>query len=337
MRVARDVQSRWFSDGRIPMRTRLIHGYRRSFLVSGDGPPLLLIHGIGDSSEAWREVIPMLARNHLVIAPDLLGHGTSDKPRADYSVAAYANGMRDLLTVLGIDRVTLVGHSLGGGVALQFAYQYPARVDRLVLVSSGGAGRSVTPFLRAASIPGSHLALAGLRAPFAGAAVRAAFEVLRRLDTGIGIDAVDAMRVISALPDRTARAAFVRTLRSAVDWKGQVVTMLDRAYLARTMPTMIVWGAKDSVLPVGHARRVHNAMPGSRLEIFANAAHFPFRTDPRRFVDLIEEFCESTPPHQYELDEWRQVLRAGYAETIAPDYAHTIRGELRHESERSAT
>jgi pimeloyl-ACP methyl ester carboxylesterase len=337
VRVAKDVRSRWFNDGRIPMRTRLIHGYRRSFLVAGEGPPLLLIHGVGDSSQAWRDVIPMLAENHLVIAPDLLGHGASDKPRADYSISAYANGMRDLLTVLGIDKVTLVGHSFGGGVAMQFAYQYPARVDRLVLVSSGGAGRSVSPFLRAASLPGAHLALAGLRAPLARGAVGAGIDVLRRLDTGLGIDAIDAMRVINALPDRTARSAFVRTLRSAVDWRGQVVTMLDRAYLARNMPTLVVWGAKDSILPVGHARRVHAAMPGSKLEIFANAAHFPFRTDPQRFVDLLEDFCTQTAPSSYDLDDWRAVLRAGYADPLEPVYSSYLRGELRHESERSAT
>ena len=101
--------------------------------------------------------MPTLARKHLVIAPDLLGHGDSDKPRADYSVAAYANGMRDLLSTLDIDRVTLVGHSLGGGVAMQFAYQFPERTDRMVLVSSGGAGRGVSPVLRAAALPGAHL------------------------------------------------------------------------------------------------------------------------------------------------------------------------------------
>ena len=124
---------------------------------SGPGqrdPALLLIHGIGDSSDTWRPVLQALARTHTVIAPDLLGHGRSEKPRADYSVAAYANGMRDLLSVLEIDRVTVVGHSLGGGVAAQFAYQFPDRCERLVLVDSGGVGRSVSPLLRLATCAG---------------------------------------------------------------------------------------------------------------------------------------------------------------------------------------
>lgn len=98
----------------VPLRHRVIHGYRRAYRMAGSGPAILLIHGIGDSSATWADLIPELARNHTVIAPDLLGHGASDKPRADYSVAAYANGIRDLLGVLGIERATLVGHSLGG-------------------------------------------------------------------------------------------------------------------------------------------------------------------------------------------------------------------------------
>src|SRR5689334_18884371 len=152
---------------------RTIHGYRRAFRAAGSGPAILLIHGIGDNSTTWSSVQSTLAQRFTVIAPDLLGHGLSDKPRADYSVAAYANGMRDLLTVLGIERATLVGHSLGGGVAMQFAYQFPERTERLVLVASGGAGHGVSPLLRACTLPGANLGLAALRLPGAGVAVRA--------------------------------------------------------------------------------------------------------------------------------------------------------------------
>src|SRR3954467_15957697 len=187
--------------------SHVIHGYRRVFRIAGSGPPLLLIHGIGDSSATWRQALPMLARKHLVIAPDLLGHGRSAKPRADYSVAAYANGMRDLLGVLGIERVTLVGHSLGGGVAMQFAYQFPERTERLILVASGGAGRGVSPLLRAATLPGAQLGMSTLRLPFARHAVGLGAELLRRADLGVGLDAVDLRRVVDGLPDRTARSA----------------------------------------------------------------------------------------------------------------------------------
>ena len=141
------------------MKFKTIHGYQRAYRIAGKGPALLLLHGIGDSSEGWVPLMSALARRYTVIAPDLLGHGQSAKPRADYSVAAYANGMRDLTEVLGIDRFTVVGHSLGGGVAAQLAYQYPERVERMVLVASGGVARDVSPVLRLASAPLAELTL----------------------------------------------------------------------------------------------------------------------------------------------------------------------------------
>jgi pimeloyl-ACP methyl ester carboxylesterase len=289
---------------------RVVHGYRRAFRVAGSGPAVVLVHGIGDSSATWQPVLPALAERHLVIAPDLLGHGDSDKPRADYSVAAYANGIRDLLGVLGVERATLVGHSLGGGVAMQFAYQFPERTERLVLVGSGGAGPDVNPVLRAMTLPGAALALTLLRLPGARLQVGAVVAALRALDTGLGQDAPDLLRIVDALPDGTSRAAFVRTLRAVVDWRGQVVTMLDRCYLTRGMPTMLVWGGRDAIVPVHHAHRAHDAMPGSRLEIFDDAGHFPFHTDPQRFVALLEDFLTRTHPARWSAEQWRELLRA---------------------------
>ncbi|MFC7659129.1 alpha/beta fold hydrolase [Pseudonocardia benzenivorans] len=270
----------------------------------------MLVHGIGDSSRTWAPVLPALARRHLVIAPDLLGHGESDKPRADYSVAAYANGIRDLLGVLGIARATLVGHSLGGGVAMQFAYQFPERTERLVLVGSGGAGPDVTPVLRAMTLPGAATLLGALRLPTMRLQAEAVVAALRLLGTDIGLDAPDLLRVVDALPDATSRAAFIRTLRAVVDWRGQVVTMLDRCYLTRGMPVLLVWGARDAIVPVEHGRRAHEAMPGSRLEIFETSGHFPFHTDPARFVALVDEFVAGTAPASWSPEQWRQLLRA---------------------------
>ena len=324
-------------DPVVRIESRVVHGYQRVFRTAGSGPPLLLIHGIGDSSATWRTVMPALARHHLVIAPDLLGHGSSAKPRADYSVAAYANGMRDLLGVLDIDRVTLVGHSLGGGVAMQFAYQFPERTERMVLVSSGGAGKHVSPLLRAASLPGAQALLASLRLPGARLAVHGAVALLGRLNAGMRIDAPDLTRVVESLPDATSRAAFIRTLRAVVDWRGQVVTMLDRAYLVRALPTLLIWGALDTVVPVGHAYQAHAAMPGSRLSIFDEAGHFPFHTDPVRFVDEVENFLTATEPSQWGVDDWRDLLRAGRPAAVRGTESRGYQDELRAASERSAT
>jgi pimeloyl-ACP methyl ester carboxylesterase len=292
------------------LRFRVVHGYRRAFRIVGSGPPLVLIHGIGDSSATWAPVIGELAKRHLVIAPDLLGHGSSDKPRADYSVAAYANGVRDLLGVLGVDRATLVGHSLGGGVAMQFAYQFPERTERLVLVGSGGAGPDVTPVLRAMTLPGAAMALHLLRLPGARLQVGAVVAALGVLGSGLGRDGQDLLRMVDALPDHTARAAFIRTLRAVVDWRGQVVTMLDRCYLTRGMPTLLVWGGRDAIVPVAHAHRAYAAMPGSRLEVFDEAGHFPFHTDPHRFVAVVEDFLATTRPATWSAEQWRRLLRA---------------------------
>jgi len=294
----------------VRLRYRTVHGHRRAFRMAGNGPAVLLIHGIGDSSETWAPVIPGLARHFRVIAPDLLGHGHSDKPRGDYSIGGYANGMRDLLSVLGVDRVTLIGHSLGGGVAMQFAYQYPERTDRLVLVSTGGVGRQVTPLLRAASLPGADLVLACFNLPTVRQQIGMLVKVLQLLHTRLGMDAPDLLRVVDALPDATSRSAFVSTLRAVVDWRGQIGTMLDRCYLTRGMPTMLVWGEQDPILPALHAGLAHVAMPGSRLELFPNTGHFPFHTEPQRFVKVVREFIASTEPAGFAPEQWRQMLRS---------------------------
>ncbi|HYB80192.1 MAG TPA: alpha/beta hydrolase [Mycobacterium sp.] len=296
---------------------RTIHGYRRAYRIAGSGPAILLIHGIGDNSTTWNTVQAKLAQRFTVIAPDLLGHGLSDKPRADYSVAAYANGMRDLLSVLDIERVTIVGHSLGGGVAMQFAYQFPHLVERLILVGAGGVTKDVNFVLRCASLPMGSEALALLRLPFVLPTVQIAGRVMGMAlgnTTGLGRDLTNVLRILDDLPEPTASAAFSRTLRAVVDWRGQIVTMLDRCYLTEAIPVQIIWGNKDVVVPVRHAWMAHAAMPGSRLEIFEGSGHFPFHDDPARFIDVVERFIDTTEPAEYDQAALRQLLRTGGGE-----------------------
>src|SRR5690349_19865313 len=228
------------------LQYRTIHGYRRAFRVAGSGPAILLIHGIGDNSTTWSSVQSTLAQRFTVIAPDLLGHGKSDKPRADYSVAAYANGMRDLLSVLEIERVTVVGHSLGGGVAMQFAYQFPHLVERLILIGAGGVTKDVNVALRLASLPMGSEALALLRLPLVLPTLRLGGRIVgKALGTkGLGNDLTQVLRILDDLPEPTASSAFTRTLRAVVDWRGQIVTMLDRCYLTQAIPVLIVWGTR---------------------------------------------------------------------------------------------
>jgi pimeloyl-ACP methyl ester carboxylesterase len=320
---------------------RTIHGYRRAFRVAGSGPPILLIHGIGDNSTTWTTVQTKLAQRFTVIAPDLLGHGKSDKPRADYSVAAYANGMRDLLSVLDIERVTVVGHSLGGGVAMQFAYQFPQLVDRLILVGAGGVTKDVNVALRIASLPMGSEALAALRLPMVLPALQLVGRVGGALfgKTGVGRDIPNMLRILADLPEPTASSAFARTLRAVVDWRGQVVTMLDRCYLTESVPVQLIWGSKDSVIPVSHGRMAHAAMPGSQLEIFEGSGHFPFHDDPDRFVALVETFIDSTAPATHDQEALRNLLRTGVTEAdlTGPTGTRAAVLDAMDTDERSAT
>ncbi|MFJ2757156.1 alpha/beta fold hydrolase [Nocardioides sp. NPDC087217] len=295
----------------IEQQSRVIHGYKRAFRIGGDGSAIMFIHGIGDSSRTWEDVLPMFAQNHLVIAPDLLGHGDSDKPRADYSIGGFANGMRDLLSVLDVERVTLVGHSLGGGVAMQLAYQYPQLVERIVLVSNGGSGRGVSTWLRLATLPMAPELLKLLRLPISRTGLSASLGLLRRFDHDLGVDAPDLTRIVDAFPDNQSRQAFARTLRAVVDWRGQVVTMLDRSYLASNIPLLMIWGDRDGVIPYRHAEQAQAAMPQAMLEVFEGAGHFPFRSDPGRFVMAVEQFIRSTKPAIWDQHGWQTRLRNG--------------------------
>lgn len=323
------------------LKFHTIHGYRRAFRIAGSGPAILLIHGIGDNSTTWEPVHARLAQRFTVIAVDLLGHGQSDKPRADYSVAAYANGMRDLLTVLGIDRVTVIGHSLGGGVAWQLAYQFPHLFERLILVGAGGVTKDVNIVLRLASLPMGAEALALLRLPLVLPALRAAGRALGLVigSTGLGRDLPVALRVLADLPEPKASAAFSRTLRAAVDWRGQMITMLDRCYLMESVPVQIIWGRQDVVLPVDHAWMAHSAVPGSQLEIFERSGHFPFHDDPDRFIDVVERFIRTTRPAEHNPAAHRALLLAGASErsgTGSADTRYAVLNAIGSE-ERSAT
>src|SRR4051812_36553733 len=226
-----------------------IHGHKRAFVKTGSGPALLLLHGLGCDHTTWAPVIQALARRCTVIAPDLLGHGLSAKPRADYSVGGYANGMRDLLTVLGIDKVTVVGHSLGGGVAMQFAYQFPERTERMILVAPGGLGPEVTAAIRAITLPGFNAAIGLVTLP----GVRHLTTTTLRSLAASGVSKVrdldEVAAIVDSFKDPQARAAIRHVVRAVVDWKGQVVTMADRAYLTAAMPMCVIWGTDDTVIP----------------------------------------------------------------------------------------
>jgi pimeloyl-ACP methyl ester carboxylesterase len=285
-----------------------LHGHPVTYHRVGAGPAVLLVHGITSSSRTWRSVMPALAEHYDVIAPDLLGHGRSAKPRGDYSLGSYASGLRDLLVALEVPAATVVGHSLGGGVAMQFAYQFPDRLERLVLVDSGGLGAEVSLVLRAATLPGAEYVLPLLASsPLRGAGA-ALGSVLGRVGLRASADVRGMAEGFESLGDAEARRAFLHTARSVIDPAGQRVDATDRLYLAEHVPSLIVWGERDRMIPVQHGHDAHEHMPNSRLEIFPGAGHFPFNDDPERFVATLHEFIVTTEPAAFDDDLVRRLM-----------------------------
>jgi pimeloyl-ACP methyl ester carboxylesterase len=271
-----------------------LHGDRVAYRDAGDGETLLLIHGMAGSSATWREVIPQLAKRYRVIAPDLLGHGGSAKPRGDYSLGAFAVWLRDLLDELGVHRATVVGQSLGGGVAMQFAYQHRDYCERLVLIGSGGLGPDLSWTLRLLSAPGAELVLPVI----SPRPVLTAGNKVRSWLTSAGIRAPRAAEIWSAystLSDQESRQAFLRTLRSVVDYRGQAVSALNRLHLTGELPTLLIWGEQDRIIPVAHGRAAHQSLPGSRLEVLPDVGHFPHVEAPTAVVDVLDDFIVTNP------------------------------------------
>jgi pimeloyl-ACP methyl ester carboxylesterase len=285
-----------------------LHGHRAIYRIAGSGPPVVLIHGMVNSSRHWEQVALALADRYTVVAPDLIGHGDSATPRGDYSLGAHAASIRDLLTAIGIDRATIVGHSLGGGVAMQFFYQFPQRTERLVLVSSGGLGAKVSPMLRSAALPGASalLALAANRRVVTG--IAAAGGRLRERGHGSGVYLQAVARALGPLARAGAREAFLQTLRAVIDVRGQRVSARDRLYLLDAMPTLIVWGERDHTIPLTHGLEAHAAIPHSRFESLPRAAHFPHLEDPEGLAAVLDDFLASTEPASIADDDWGAIV-----------------------------
>jgi pimeloyl-ACP methyl ester carboxylesterase len=272
-----------------------LHGDRIAYRDAGDGPTLLLIHGMAGSSATWQAIIPRLSKKFRVIAPDLLGHGVSAKPRGDYSLGAFAVFLRDLLDELGVDRATVIGQSLGGGIAMQFAHQHRDYCERLALIGSGGLGPDLSPLLRMLSAPGAEFVLPVV-------APQPVLNLGNKIGswlTSAGIQSPRAGQMwhaYSSLSDAQTRRAFLRTLRSVVDYRGQAVSALNKLHVAQGLPALLIWGDNDRIIPVAHAYAAHDAVPGSRLEVLEGVGHFPHVEAPMAVADILETFIASTTP-----------------------------------------
>ncbi|AGM07417.1 alpha/beta fold hydrolase [Amycolatopsis keratiniphila] len=320
-------------------RTLTLHGREirlREYVPSTKdtaGEPLVLLHGISGSGETWVPLLDHFERSGFgrrVLVPDLPGHGDSAAPRADYGLGAMASVVRDVLALTGNRHATIAGHSLGGGIAMQFAYQFPEMCARLVLVGSAGLGPQVTPVLRATALPGAKVTLSLAVNPVTVAIARGLAAACRSLGGELSPETRELTRHLASLADPGRRRAFLFIARSLIDLRGQRASAIDKLYLAREVPTLVVWGAHDPLIPVAHGRKTAEVLPDSRLTVFENAKHFPHVADPARFAGELERFLAATAPARLSLDEVVEVLIRASEAAEAPENVQEKLSSGRH-------
>jgi EmrB/QacA subfamily drug resistance transporter len=269
-------------------RVTVLHGSRVVYRTAGHGQPIVLIHGLLDSGATWRKVAPVLALNHRVIVPDLLGHGDSDGPAgADYSIFSHALLVRDLLAELQVERATVVGHSLGAGVAMGLAYACPERVDRLAILSAGGIGQDLTPTLRAAALPGADWLARTLGSRPCLRAIRAGAWLAsvaggRRLGRGL----VEAARMLERIGDAGRRSAFLESARAVINVRGQKSSAL-RLMPSYRMPLFVLWGTHDRVIPARHAELIQEVRPDAQVVLLDGVGHSPHLARPTVVAEAL--------------------------------------------------
>ena len=287
-----------------------LHGHEVIYRTVGDGPPVVLVHGMLNSSLHFKKVAMRLAERHTVIVPDLIGHGDSATPRGDYSIGAHAAVIRDLLSAIGVERASIVGHSLGGGIAMQYFWQFPERVERLALISAGGLGRDVGPLLRIAAMPGASGALWLASNERTLGALDSAASKLEASGKPAGVYLRQVVRALRPLERPGARQAFLQTLRSVIDPGGQHVSARDRLYLLGPISTLVVWGESDGMIPIEHGREAAAEIPHSRFESIPGAGHFPHLDSPDALADILIDWLESTKARHLDAEEWAELVNS---------------------------
>ncbi len=269
-----------------------VNGDRIAYRDEGAGEILLLVHGMAGSSQTWRELIPLMARDYRVIAPDLLGHGDSDKPDGDYSLGGYATWLRDFMDAVGVSRATVIGQSLGAGIAMQFACRHRQRCERLILIGGSGLEPELSLPLRLLSAPGAELVLPMV----APAPVRNVAKLAGPMlsSTGLHPTGAELWSTYASLSDGASRAAFLRAARSVADYRGRAVHEMNQLHIAAQLPVLLIWGERDWVVPVSHGHAAHKALPGSRLTVLADAGHFPHVQTPDAVTAVVRDFIETT-------------------------------------------
>ncbi len=294
---------------------------RISYVRGGSGPIVVLLHGLGACSYAWRYTLPVLTQHYTVYAFDLLGCGESDKPHVEYTVERLAATVTEGMETLDLRDVALIGHSLGGGVALQVYTNIPERITRVVLVDSGGMGRQVHWLLRMSTLPGAQGVLGALSHPrFRVAAASRAMEQRRLRRLQVSTEEQQILTVLDRLRDPGARYAFLSILRNVADLGGQRQSALDHLGDIH-VPVLLIWGARDRTIPIEHGLHAASIIPSAHLEVLDRCFHRPQIEAPAEFNDLVLRFlhAEEWPPVTASLPQRiRRVMRQERIRRLAP-------------------
>jgi pimeloyl-ACP methyl ester carboxylesterase len=270
----------------------MVAGHRMSYVTGGSGPPVLLLHGLGANSFSWRHTMPALLPHYTVFAPDMLGCGESDKAGVDYGLEAMASYVAGFMDAVGLERAHVVGHSMGGGLAMQFHHLYPGRTERLALVSSGGMGRAMHWLLRISTLPGAEGVISMLADPrlrFPQMSRNMEVRRMRRLEQEF--DATTPT-MLDRFRSRETRQAFLMMLRGSCGLNGQRLTAVP--LLAElTMPVLLIWGGRDATIPVAHGQIARALIPNAHLEVLAQCFHRPQLEAPQRFNELLLAFLQA--------------------------------------------
>lgn len=254
----------------------------------GHGPALVLLHGLADSHRTWRSVAPVLAARFRLFMLDLPGHGRSERPDAPYTLSWYADTIAAWMDAVGLPRAHFCGHSFGGGIAQWMVLAHRHRVDRLALVAAGGLGREVGAALRLATLP---IAAPFLNSPLFGSGTRLFMQWTSRSFACREAREIDGMARLNATP-KTGRA-FHRTLSNCVGIRGQNVQTWHHIHRVESFPPLaLFWGARDSVLPVRHAREAGRRIPDATVKVYPHCGHFVHLEAPEQLASDLAGFLQ---------------------------------------------
>jgi pimeloyl-ACP methyl ester carboxylesterase len=293
-----------------------------SYVTGGHGEPIVLLHGLGSDSGTWRRILPELARHYTVYAPDMFGCGLSDKPEIAYTIEAMAHYIRIFMDAVGIERAHLIGHSLGGGIAMQTVYFSEERVRRVVLVDSGGLGHDLHWLLRISTLPGAHLIIGLLTHPRSGV-IALAQGLERHRHAGEDLDYESLVPLIlRRLRQPETRRSFLRMIRAVGNISGQKVSALSLLTERAATPFLLIWGEKDPIIPPTHAYAARARIPNSLVAVIPDSYHQPHIESPEQFCRLTLDFLQEA--------EWSRGEKTAPASALPASH-------LRYRSWRIAT